>query len=109
MKQQQLTFTGTRFSAERNNLEVGHAYVYLLHNDLHAEPFALIEDIQVDETHQGEGVGRELIEAVMSHSRERGCYKIIATSRNDGTRASVHDWYGRLGFQSYGTEFRMDL
>ncbi len=109
MKQQQLTFTGTRFSVERNNQEAGHAYVYMLRNDLHVQPFALIENIEVDEAYRGQGVGRELIEAVMTYSLESGCYKIIATSRNDGSRSNVHEWYKRLGFQVYGTELRINL
>jgi GNAT superfamily N-acetyltransferase len=100
--------TGIRFSVTRDGEEVGHAYLYLLVNDLHAKPLGFLEDVHVTPEYRGRGVARELLEHVTARARTE-CYKLIATSRNDGTRDDVHAWYVRLGFRTYGTEFRVDF
>jgi GNAT superfamily N-acetyltransferase len=99
---------GIRFSVEMDGREVGRAYLYLLRNDLHSQPFGLLEDVFVEPDYRGSGVAGELLEAVMAEAK-RSCYKLIATSRDGGTRTSVHEWYIRLGFVNYGTEFRMNF
>jgi GNAT superfamily N-acetyltransferase len=71
--------------------------------------FGLLEDLYVEQAYRGHGVARELVGAVVERARREGCYKLIATSRNDGTREGVHRWYERLGFRDYGTEFRMEF
>jgi hypothetical protein len=48
---------GIRFSIRRDDREIARAYLYLMHNDLHAAPFGLLEDVYVDEAHRGEGEG----------------------------------------------------
>lgn len=100
---------GKRFSIWKDNVEVAHAYLYLLKNDLHLQPFGLLEDVHVDESQRGAGLGNQLLRAVIDWAQAEKCYKLIATSRDDGTRQSVHHWYVRLGFHEYGKEFRMDL
>ena len=109
MQHREVEASGRRFSVTRDNIEVGHAYVYILHNDLHEAPFALLEDVSVHENQQGQGIGNELVRAIIEYVKSVGGYKLIATSRNDGTRANVHVWYERLGFTNYGTEFRMNF
>ena len=109
MKTGELVAKGIRFSIDKEGREIAHAYLYLLTNDLHATPFGLLEDVHVDSSHRGTGMGRDLLSSVLERARIEKCYKLIATSRDDGTRQSVHDWYIRLGFRDYGTEFRMDL
>ncbi len=106
---QLVTARGIRFSVKRDGQEVGHAYLYVLCNDLHDVPFGLLEDVKVEESWRGHGVGNELLLAILDYARRERCYKLIATSRNDGSRDHVHEWYVRLGFKSYGTEFRLDL
>jgi GNAT superfamily N-acetyltransferase len=98
---------GTRFSIRKDGTEVARAYLYLMGNDLHDEPFGLLEDVHVDESHRGEGVGTALVREIVSVAKKSGCYKLIATSRS--SRPRVHDLYERLGFASHGIEFRMDL
>jgi GNAT superfamily N-acetyltransferase len=108
MEKQVVNTTGLRFSIKRDEKEVGRAYLYLLKNDLHTQPFGLLEDVFVEPDYRGTGVANELLEAVMAEAK-RSCYKLIATSRDNGTRTSVHEWYIRLGFVDYGTEFRMNF
>jgi len=98
---------GIRFSVLEEGNEIGRAFLYILNNDLHKEPFGLMEDVFVSESARGRGMGTELIKAVIASARKQGCYKLIATSREE--RELVHKLYERLGFRSWGKEFRMDF
>lgn len=96
-----------RFSVEREGKEVGRAYLYLIRNDLREAPYGFMEDVFVDESCRGEGIGTELTNAVIAKAKEVGCYKLLATSRME--RPQVHALYEKLGFIKWGFEFRMDL
>jgi len=98
---------GIRFSIDGPTGEIARAYLYVMTNDLHAEPFGLLEDVFVDESQRGSGLGTALVREVIAAAREAGCYKLIATSR--ASRPKVHALYERLGFENYGIEFRMSL
>ena len=98
---------GIRFSIDGPTGEIARAYLYVMTNDLHAEPFGLLEDVFVDESQRGSGLGTALVQEVITAAREAGCYKLIATSR--ASRPRVHELYERLGFTNYGLEFRMSL
>ena len=98
---------GLRFSVSGPGGEIARAYLYVMTNDLHAEPFGLLEDVFVDESQRGSGLGTALVREVIAAAREAGCYKLIATSR--AARPKVHELYERLGFENYGVEFRMNL
>jgi GNAT superfamily N-acetyltransferase len=98
---------GIRLSLRNNGEEAAHAYLYILNNDFHEQPFGFIEDVQVKEELRGQGYGSKLMRALISKAKEMGCYKLICTSRKERTK--VHDLYRKLGFAEYGREFRMDL
>ena len=102
-----ITTSGMKFSLVEDNLEVARAYLYFIHNGLHQEPFGLLEDVFVVQSHRGEGLGTKLIEQVVRAAKEHGCYKLVATSRT--SRSKVHQLYKRLGFQERGVEFRIDF
>lgn len=102
-----LAAQGIRFSVQRDGTEVARAYLYLMSNDLHDEPFGLMEDVFVDESQRGEGLGTNLVQEIVAAAREYGCYKLIATSRD--SRPSVHELYRHLGFSDHGREFRIDF
>ena len=86
---------------------VGHVYLYLIKNDLHALPYGLLEDVFVKEEFRNLGFGSKLVDLAIKQADTIGCTKIIATSRK--ARVSVHRWYKKLGFKDYGLEFRKDL
>ena len=96
-----------RFCINSETEEIGHAYLFLITNDLHEQPYGLLEDLYVNPDHRSEGVGRKLVEEVISKAKEVGCYKLIGTSRDE--REKVHAWYERIGFKNYGRAFRMDF
>ena len=107
IKKTEKTTLGIKISVEENGQELGRAWLYLVYNDLHVEPNGLLEDVFVNEVARGQGVGNELLKNAIAEAKERGCYKLIGTSRK--SRENVHVWYKKLGFEDYGLEFRMDL
>ena len=96
-----------KFTIEDEGKEVARASLYVLFNDLHEEPYGLLEDVFVDEAYRGKGYGREVIHSVITEAKAQNCYKLIATSRE--SRVEVHAMYEKYGFRKYGLEFRMDF
>lgn len=96
-----------KFIAEADDKNVGRAFLYLIYNDLHDEPYGLLEDVFVEGEYRSQGTGRELVKAVMQEAKALGCYKLIGTSRH--SRENVHRFYKSLGFQDHGVEFRIDF
>lgn len=105
--QKEVTGSGVRFSVQEEGREIGHAYLYILTNDLHRRPFGFMEDVEVEPEHRKEGIGSQLVKMVVETAKERGCYKLVATSRHE--RPKVHELYERLGFRDHGVEFRVDF
>jgi len=98
---------GIKVFVEEEGEELGRAWLYLIYNDLHKEPYGLLEDVYVKEEKRGQGIGNKLLEQILTEAKNHNCYKIIGTSRM--SRDLVHEWYKRLGFREYGLEFRLDL
>jgi len=107
LKERAIETKGIKIFAEENGKEVGRCFIYLIKNDLHEEPYALLEDVYVDENFRGKGIGTELVKKAIEVAKKLNCYKIIATSRFE--REKVHEWYQKFGFKKFGFEFRMDL
>lgn len=107
INKKEISTKGIRLFIEQNGKEISHAYLYLIKNDLHAEPYGLLEDVFVNESSRGSGLGTGLINEIIKTAKENGCYKIVATSRNE--RPKVHALYEKFGFKNYGLEFRMNL
>lgn len=107
LNKQQISASGIKFLATDNGEVIGRAYLYILKNDLHQEPFGFMEDVFVEEAHRSRGIGRKLVEAVVAEAKAQGCYKLICTSRD--AKPEVHTFYEKFGFRKWGTEFRMDL
>ena len=98
---------GIRFSTEVDGEEVGRAFLYILFNDLHEEPFGFLEDVYINKSSRGQGIGTKLLNKVINEAKRNECYKIVATSRY--SRPKVHKLYDRLGFKKQGIEFRLDF
>ncbi len=108
LKAQMVYAEGVRFAVtDDDGQELGRAFLYVLNNDLHDEPFGFMEDVYVSEEARGQGVGSQLVEKVIETAKQRGCYKLVATSRYE--REKVHAFYQKLGFENYGYEFRKEL
>ena len=96
-----------RLSASEDGKEIARAYVYVLTNSLHKEPFGFLEDVFVEESHRGGGVGTEIVNQAIEEAKKAGCYKLIGTSRE--SRPAVHRLYERIGLKKWGVEFRKDF
>ena len=92
---------------ENEGKEVARASLYFIKNDLHEEPYGILEDVFVDESLRGQGIGTNLVNKIIETAKGNKCYKLLATSRHE--RPKVHALYERLGFKNHGIEFRMDL
>lgn len=107
IKKEKINVGGIKLYMEDCGQEIGHAYLYILKNDLHEKPFGLMEDVFVEEEYRSRGLGSKLIEELIKAAKQNNCYKLIGTSRNE--RPKVHALYSRLGFKDWGKEFRMDF
>jgi ribosomal protein S18 acetylase RimI-like enzyme len=67
---------------------------------------ALVENVVVANAHQGEGIGRALIQAAFRLAEAKGAYKVALSSNVKSTRA--HAFYESLGFEKYGFSFRLE-
>ena len=70
-------------------------------------PGALVEDVAVHPSAQGQGVGRRLVHEAMDRAQAAGCYK-LALSSNE-RREAAHAFYDNLGFQRHGFSFVVPL
>ena len=50
---------------------LGSAYLYIMFNDLHKEPFGFLENVFVKEGYRGKGVGSKLVEAVIAEAKKQ--------------------------------------
>lgn len=107
IQEQHIESKGIKFVAIENSKEIGRAYLYIIHNDLHDEPAGYLEDVFVEEAYRGKGIGSLLLTKVLQKARELGCYKVVGTSREE--KEQVHSWYERIGLKKYGRAFRIDL
>jgi GNAT superfamily N-acetyltransferase len=107
IKQKKIKAGGIKFFIEQDGKEVARAFLYILKNDLHQEPFGFMEDVFVQEEYRSQGFGTILVNKLIALAKEKRCYKLIATSRH--SRPKVHLLYEKLGFKNQGIEFRMDF
>ena len=96
-----------QFNIEEAGAIVGWAFLVIIKNDRHEEPYALLENVYVEREYRGKGFGKALIQRVMEKAKELGCYKIITQSRYG--KDEVHALYMKFGFRDHGKNFRMDF
>jgi GNAT superfamily N-acetyltransferase len=72
-----------------------------------ATPYAIIENVVVDETRRGQGYGEALLRHAIEEARRAGCYKVSLTSNK--RRTDAHRFYERLGFERTHEAFRINL
>jgi len=70
-------------------------------------PSAIVEDVVVRETHQSQGLGRDMMQHAMALARQAGCYKLMLSSNQKRERA--HAFYESLGFQRHGFSFLIEI
>jgi GNAT superfamily N-acetyltransferase len=93
---------------ERFGNVIGSAVVIVVPNLTHiGTPYAIVENVVVDEPERGSGGGEALMRKTVEMARAAGCYKVALTSNK--RRGGAHRFYHRLGFQASHEGFRLDL
>lgn len=72
-------------------------------------PFAVIENVVVDDKFRRAGIGRTIMDRAVEFARSRNCYKVVLTSSRKRTEA--HRFYESIGFDGnskVGFERRLD-
>lgn len=94
--------------AETDGRVVGTADLVVVANLTHrGRPWAMLENVVVDEGRRGEGVGRALLDEVAALAERQGCYKIQLLSRSE--RTAAHRFYEAMGFGRMAVGFRRYL
>jgi len=96
-----------RLVAKEGEVVLGWAFMYVIKNDRHAEPWGFLENVYVEPEHRSKGIGKQLVATAIEEAKKHDCYKLLATSRH--TKPEVHKYYEKFGFVKWGVEFRMDL
>jgi GNAT superfamily N-acetyltransferase len=84
-------------------------YALLLMDNLakRGKKSGIVEDVAVSPDHQGQGIGRAMMEHAMQQCRDVGCHKMVLSSGLQRTKA--HDFYDSTGFERHGFSFRVVL
>jgi N-acetylglutamate synthase-like GNAT family acetyltransferase len=71
------------------------------------KPYAIVENVVVDEAVRGSGYGELLLRHALEEARRAGCYKLSLTSNKQ--RQDAHRFYQRLGFRATHEGFRVEF
>jgi N-acetylglutamate synthase-like GNAT family acetyltransferase len=94
--------------AEHDGSVVGTAAMVIVPNLGHnGTPYALVENVVIDEAVRGQRHGETLLRYIINAARTAGCYKVVLTSRK--RRTDAHRFYERLGFDATSEGFRYTL
>jgi GNAT superfamily N-acetyltransferase len=86
------------FVLEQDGRVVGTYALYVMPNLSHGgRPFAIVENVVVDDTLRGQGLGRLLMDHAETRARAAGCYKVALTS--NVKRVPAHAFYQSIGFE----------
>lgn len=92
--------------AELDEGVVGCYALLVMDNLAHlGTPSAIVEDVVVDASCRGRGIGRAMMHDAMCVAREKGCYKLVLNSNL--RRLDAHRFYEGLGFERHGVSFQV--
>ncbi len=91
--------------AESDGTVVGTADLVIVANLTHGcRSFGLVENVVVAPDARRHGIGRALMERVVSDAQAAGCYKVQLLSNTE--RTDAHDFYAAIGFELRAAGFR---
>jgi GNAT superfamily N-acetyltransferase len=98
----------TLYVAEHGDEIVGTFALLVMHNLGHlGAPSAIVEDVVVAPSLQGNGIGKIMMQFALGLCRDKGCYKLMLSSY--AKREHAHAFYESLGFERHGFSFRIDV
>ncbi|MDG4826066.1 GNAT family N-acetyltransferase [Asanoa sp. WMMD1127] len=85
------------FVLDRDGAVVATTYLNVIPNLTRTgAPYAVIENVVVDQSHRGTGLGREIMAATLQAAWDAGCYKAMLQT---GSRTpATHAFYRACGF-----------
>lgn len=96
------------YVAERGGRIIATYALLIMDNLGHlGAPSAIAEDVVVDATSQGQGVGAAMMRHALAEARAARCYKLALSS--NAKRIRAHEFYERLGFERHGYSFMVRL
>jgi GNAT superfamily N-acetyltransferase len=96
------------YMAVEDDKPIGIFCMIICDNLGHAgQKFAVVENVVVDPSCQGQGVGKVLMEAAMDEAARHGCYKLMLSSNEK--RTDAHRFYDHLGFTRHGISFLVEV
>ena len=96
------------FVLEEREKIVGTTALSIMPNLSHrGTPYAIIENVVVDEKARAKGYGELLMRHAIEAARRADCYKVSLTSSK--RRREAHRFYERLGFERTHEAFRLNL
>jgi GNAT superfamily N-acetyltransferase len=99
---------GLLLGARREGRLLGYACLYWHFSSLEATECVLMNDLFVDESARGQGVGRALIEAAAGVARERGVSVVEwSTAPNNATAQRLYDSTGAERTEWFSYELRV--
>jgi GNAT superfamily N-acetyltransferase len=103
------SFPGMELLVAEDRGEVVGSLVLLIVPNLSHQglPWAVVENVIVDETKRRTGVGRLMMDYAVNRAKAAGCYRISLSSNN--SRTDAHKFYESLGFKGSSIGFRMSL
>ncbi len=97
----------TLYVAELDGRIVGTFALLIMDNLAHmGATSAVVEDVVVDATHRGHGIGSAMMTHAVVVCRSKGCYKMALSSNLK--REKAHAFYDSLGFERHGYSFRIN-
>ncbi|GDY13323.1 hypothetical protein LBMAG53_22010 [Planctomycetota bacterium] len=80
-----------------NNIIIGTAFLTFCLDPMYKfAPYAVIENIIIDDNHRGNGIGRMLMLEIENNCRNNKCTKIMILSSSK--RKAAHDFFTAVGF-----------
>jgi GNAT superfamily N-acetyltransferase len=96
------------FVAVADDTIVGTYQLLIMHNMAkRGKPSGIVEDVAVDPAHQGQGIGRAMMQHALEQCRRAECYKLSLSSNL--RREDAHRFYEALGFERHGYSFRVEI
>lgn len=84
---------------EQDDRLIGSLYLNIIPNLTRGgRPYALVENVIVDQSHRRQGIGEALMEKAIKLAWEIDCYKLMLLTGRKGQE--VHAFYNKLGFSA---------
>lgn len=92
--------------AETDRRVIGTLVLVVVPNLAHAgQPWAIVENVAVDTSVRGQGIGTLLMEEAVRRARGARCYKLVLSAHE--SRTDSHRLYERLGLKQTHLGFEM--